>query len=269
MRQHPLILSLTVAAVLTGCGDRSDITGGGTVEGDALTVYVLAPFTPQGRDLVRGAKLALRDAGGRSGRFSVQFAAQPEPATTEGIADAVREIVVHQDTIAVIGDLDPRTAQISAPLLNAAGILHVSPIAPTTVEQPAAQRTFFATGRAPADEAAAIVARATFPIAVEFEPGGEALADAIRARAGRTVPTRRARTVVYAGSDPVNAGGTIAAIRRENPRARVIRATGMLAPERAGYAAMKAVLAALDRAGGGAANRTRVIAAFRPPSGRD
>ena len=264
---RPLIpLSLMVAAALAGCGDRSDITGGGRVTGDALTVYVLVPFTPQGRDLVRGAKLALRDAGGRSGRFSVQFAAQPEPGTTEGIADAVREIVDHQDTIAVIGDLDARTAQISGPLLNAAGILHVSPIAPAAVEQPAALRTFFALGPSSADEAAAIVAAATPPIAVEFEAAGEALADAIRARAGRTVPTRRARTVVYAGTDPVNARGAIAAIRRENPRARIVRATGMLAPGRAGYAAMKAVLAALDAAGPRAADRTRVIRAFRPPS---
>jgi hypothetical protein len=276
---------LLVAAALAGCGDRSAITAGGEVPGDIVTVYVLVPYSPQGRDLVRGAKLALAQAGGRVGRLTVQFASIPEPADTEGIAAAVRDIVHDAGTIAVIGDLDARTAAVSAPLLNAVGYLHLSPISPTALEQPAPWRTFFALGPTADMQAAAILAGAKPPIAVEFEPGGEALADAIRARAGGTVPTEKARTVVYAGSDRENARGVIAAIRRENPRARVIASwnfIGVALPPpgfaaafpgvrpgsyaRAGFAAMNAVLAALRRAGAHARSRQAVIDAFRAPA---
>ena len=102
-----------------------------------------------------------------------------------------------------------------------------------------------------------------------------------------TVAVRRARTVVYAGDDPVNARGVIAGIRRENPRATIVRGlrgvparpvppgfteafpgvrAGPLA--RSGFDAMTAVLAALRRAGQRAQNRQAVIDAFRPPSAR-
>ncbi|MEA2171547.1 MAG: hypothetical protein QOF76_4847, partial [Solirubrobacteraceae bacterium] len=172
------------------------------------------------------------------------------------------------------------------PLLNAVGLLHVSPIAPVTLEQPSSRRTFFAFGRGADALAAAIVGAGKPPFAVEFEPGGEELADAIRARAGRTVATAKARTVVYAGTDRRNARGAIAAIRRENPRARIVtpwQAEAAAAPPppgfarafpaatpgpdaRAGYDAMKAVLAALRRAGAHAGSRQAVIDAFRAPA---
>ncbi len=143
---RPLTIALLVAAALAGCGDRSAITAGGEVPGDIVTVYVLVPYTPAGRDLIRGAKRALSEAGGRAGKLTVQFASLPEPDDAEGIAAAVREIVHDTGTIAVIGDLDERTAAISAPLLNAVGFLHVSPIGPLDPEQPAPWRTFFGFG---------------------------------------------------------------------------------------------------------------------------
>ena len=65
------LTGVLVAAVLAGCGDRSAIEEGGRVPGDTVTVYVLVP--QQGRSartaraVVRGAKLALLEAGGRAG----------------------------------------------------------------------------------------------------------------------------------------------------------------------------------------------------------
>jgi ABC-type branched-subunit amino acid transport system substrate-binding protein len=146
VRRVRLLVAALVVAALAGCGDRSAITAGGEVPGTIVTVYVLVPYSPQGRDLVRGAKLALAEAGGRAGRLTVQFASLPEPADAEGIASAVRDIVHDTGTIAVIGDLDARTAAVSGPLLNAVGLLHVSPIAPTAIEQPSPRRTFFPVG---------------------------------------------------------------------------------------------------------------------------
>jgi ABC-type branched-subunit amino acid transport system substrate-binding protein len=169
---RPLILAL-VAAALTGCGDRSAITAGGEVPGEIVTVYVLVPYSPEGRDLVRGAKLALAAAGGRAGRLTVQFASLPEPADTEGVAVAVRDIVHDVGTIAVIGDLDANTAAVSAPLLNAVGLLHVSPIAPTPVDQPSSRRTFFPFGPVERDAPPPPGFRAAFPGPA---PGGHARA---------------------------------------------------------------------------------------------
>jgi hypothetical protein len=288
-----LMTALLVAAALTGCGDRSAITAGGEVpRGETLTVYVLVPRTPAGVDLARGAKLALFQAHGRAGGRPIQFATADEPSETEGIAATVRDVVLDTGAVAVIGDLDPRTAAVSAPLLNAAGFLHVSPIAPDEIGQPAEQRTFFALGPSLDDQARAIVAQAKGPFAVEAEPGGEGRADAIRAVAGRTVATDRARTVVYAGSDPVNARGTVRGILRENKRATVIVPAvadiagpriRVLAPDttpppgfaeaypgvepgryaRFGFDAMNDVLAAIGRADN-IRSRPDIIRAFRP-----
>jgi ABC-type branched-subunit amino acid transport system substrate-binding protein len=273
---------LLVAAALAGCGDRGAITAGGEVPGDTVTVYVLVPYTRDGRNLVRGAKLALAQAGGRAGELTVQFASQPEPADTEGIASAVRDVVHDTGTIAVIGDLDERTAAVSGPLLNAVGLLHLAPGGTYRPEQPARWRTFFPVGATPEAQAVAIVRDTRPPYAVEFEPGGEALAGAVNSRAGGTVPTRRARTVIYAGTDRANARGVIAAIRRENPHARIVGPWDLVAAPppgfarafpgvrpgiaaRTGYDAMNAVLAALRRAGARARSRQAVIDAFRTP----
>ena len=294
--RRPVVLVL-VAAALAGCGDRASIREGGKTPGDILTVYTLVPDTPAGTDLVRGAKLALAQAGGRVGDLTVQFASAREPGDdAEGVASAVRDIVRDTGTIAVIGDLDPRTARISGPLLNAVGFLHVSPIAPVSFPQPSARRNFFTFGATPDEQARAIVREADAPFAVEAEPDGEALAAAVRRAAGRTVATARARTIVYAGTDRESAAGIVPRLLRENPRARVVlpsvlagvvkgprvRALVTEAPPvgygltfdgdvpgpyaTAGYDAMNAVLAALRRAGKRAQERPAVIEAFRAPA---
>ncbi len=114
---------------------------------------------------------------------------------------------------------------MSAPLLNAAGILHVSPGAgaPATVE-PSGRPTFSSLVPSDRAQAAAIARVAGGRVAVEAEGGeaAQALADAIQAAVGKTVDTARAETVVYAGSDPVNARGVVEGVLAETRRARVI-----------------------------------------------
>lgn len=141
MRATALVL---VAAALAGCGDRSAIEGGGRVPGNILTVYVLVPRdAPAASQVIRGAKLALAQAGGRVGRFTVQLATADLPRGEDAAADAVEDVVRDVGTIAVIADLAPGSARTTAPLLNAAGLLHVSPGAAARVAQPAALRTYF------------------------------------------------------------------------------------------------------------------------------
>jgi hypothetical protein len=141
------LVLVMVAAALMGCGDRSSIEDGGRAPGDILTVYVLLPTegprADSARDFIRGAKLALAQAGGRAGRVTVQFATAALPEGDDAIADAVERVVRDTGAIAVIGDLDAGTARVTAPLLNATGLLHVSPGPPADVAQPAALRSYF------------------------------------------------------------------------------------------------------------------------------
>ncbi len=146
---RPVVFVLVAAALIAGCGDRSSVEAGGRAPGDIVTIYVFLPREgPQAKmtaSVIRGAKLALAEAGGRAGEVTVQFATKAEPVGEDAIADAVEEIVRDTGTIAVIGDLEPATARVTAPLLNAVGMLHVSPGPPAVgAAQPAAQRTYFA-----------------------------------------------------------------------------------------------------------------------------
>ncbi len=229
-----LVLILCVVA-LGGCGDTTAIRGGGRVAGQILTVYSVLPRSgPHARaaaDVVLGEKLALAQAHGMVGDLVVNYVALDEPVGPGGetepeqVASTVRDAIHDQSVIAVIGDMDARTARVSAPLLNAAGILHLSPgTGATAVPLPSPRRTFAPLVPSDAVQAAAIARAARGKVAVEAEgtEAAQALAGAVRSKLGRTVDTARADTVVYAGSDPVNARGAVEGILSENRQARVL-----------------------------------------------
>ena len=124
---------------LVGCGgvavsDVAEATGG------RLTVYSSLPLHgPAAADceqIVDGEKLALADAGGRVGPYKIDYASlndanpttgQWEPGMTE-----VNAKIAAQDTstIAYLGDFDSGATAVSLPLINAAGILQISPASP-------------------------------------------------------------------------------------------------------------------------------------------
>ncbi len=229
------VVALVLGLALPGCGDETTISHGGRVAGTTLTVYSLLPRTgPHARasaDIVRGEKLALAQAGGRVGGLTVNYSALDEPVGPGGevdpekVAEAVREAVHDLSLIAVIGDLDSATARVSVPLLNAAGILHVSPGAgSTTFGQPSDTPTLARLVPSDGAQAAALATAARGRVAVEAEgsEAAQALASAVQARVGRTVDTARADTVVYAGSDAVNARGVVEGVLEVNRRARVL-----------------------------------------------
>jgi len=126
-------LSLGVAA----CGDDSSSGGGGTVSGDELTVYSSLPLQgdsrPQSESVVNGEQLALQQAGGKAGKYSIKYvslddatpsAGKWEPGKTS--ADA-RKAAQDPKTIAYLGEFNSGATAISLPILNQAGILQVSP----------------------------------------------------------------------------------------------------------------------------------------------
>jgi branched-chain amino acid transport system substrate-binding protein len=133
---------LALAAVLlgvVGCGgvavsDVAEATGG------QLTVYssepLQGPTAPISEEIVGGEKLALSDAHGHAGPFRVAYVSLDDASPTSqewnpGVT-ATNAKIAAQDTstIAYLGDFDSAATAISLPLINAAGILQVSPGSP-------------------------------------------------------------------------------------------------------------------------------------------
>ena len=240
---------LAGAAALGGCAPKEEIRRGGTVLGETLTVYSSLPAPSRGaaRDIVDGEKLALAEAQGKAAGHKVNYASLDEgaadpaevPARAAGIT---RQELTDTQTIAVIGSLGSVAATSSIPLLNAAGILQVSPgsgyagfterVAPGEPERwfPAGRTTFARIVGDDREQAQAmLVAAGGGRVVIEAEAGtaARALADELRraAAAGgaRIVQdAARADAVLYAGEDPENAAGVADGVAREAPKARIV-----------------------------------------------
>ena len=120
------LLGLALAALaLAGCGDAAGLVGGGPIKGDVLTIYSLVPAPESGASgvFLDGEKLALADAHGRAGGFTVNFAALDAGGSRTRAAEASRRAIDDPQTIAVVADARPAIV----PLLNEAGLLQVAP----------------------------------------------------------------------------------------------------------------------------------------------
>ena len=127
-----LLLGLWLAA----CGD-DDGTTESLIVGDSLTVYsslpMRGPYADVARDLVLAEKLALQEAGGKAGPFTVAYVAldSADPETQRWspgrVAANARVAVQDRQTIAYLGELETGASAISVPILNEGGILQVSP----------------------------------------------------------------------------------------------------------------------------------------------
>jgi branched-chain amino acid transport system substrate-binding protein len=123
--------------LIAGCGGSRE-KDGGPVPGSRLTIYSSMPLEGPDRDIsvdvVRAERLALREHGGRAGRYAIQLvsldAATPKAAEWDPaqISKNARLAAKDPDTIAYVGELHSGSSAISIPLLNEAGILEVSPL---------------------------------------------------------------------------------------------------------------------------------------------
>jgi branched-chain amino acid transport system substrate-binding protein len=240
--------ALAVAVALAGCGsvDRL-IERGGAVSGTTLTVYTLLqqPGVGAAKDVVDAQKLALFEAGGTAGDYTVNFiaigegAAGGEDGATEA-ATALRDALADPQVTALIGPLGSDTAMAAVPLFNAAGVLMVMPGAGypgfTDPVRPGEPDRWLVSGRrtlarltgddraqAPALLAAAGGRRAR--VLVEQEPGpvADALVSALRDAGARLVEDPAAAdAVIYAGEDPENAAAVADGLADEAPGATVV-----------------------------------------------
>jgi branched-chain amino acid transport system substrate-binding protein len=141
-RPAALTAGLAVLAALSfavaGCGGVG-VSGAATV-GNQLTIYSSLPLQgPSGaasQQIVNGEKLALADADGRVGSFKVGYVSEDDSSPTSGqwtpgvTATNAKLAADDTTTIAFLGDYNSAATAVSLPLINAAGILQVSPASP-------------------------------------------------------------------------------------------------------------------------------------------
>jgi branched-chain amino acid transport system substrate-binding protein len=154
-------LSFGVAA----CGSDDDGGGSGSTGSDTLTIYSSLPLQgdsrPQSESVVNGEKLALEEANGKVGKFTIKYVSLDDSTAAAGkwepgqVSSNARKAAQDKTTIAYLGEFNSGASAISIPVINEAGILQVSPSntelgltrpggAPGTPDKyyPSGQRTF-------------------------------------------------------------------------------------------------------------------------------
>ena len=130
-------LALGVAACGGGDDNSSTSSGGGGGGRTSLTIYSSLPLQgdsrPQSTDVVNGEKLALEEAGGKVGKFTIKYVSLDDATAAAGkwdpgqtSADA-RKAAQDASTIAYLGEFNSGASAISIPILNEANVLQVSP----------------------------------------------------------------------------------------------------------------------------------------------
>lgn len=122
------MLSLLLAGLLAACGNEAADQSKRT-----LRIYVSAPMTGGrgGQDTARAVKIAVENAGARADSARLEVIALND-AAPDGSFDPklvrrnATRAVRDDRTIAYIGEFDSGGTEISMPILNRAGILHVS-----------------------------------------------------------------------------------------------------------------------------------------------
>jgi branched-chain amino acid transport system substrate-binding protein len=125
------------AVLISACGSSSSGGGGSCVSGNNLTIYSSIPFDPtdrqQSTDVVNGEKLALQQAGGKVGKYTIKYVSLDDSTPSAGkweagkVSSNAREAAQNADTIAYLGEFNSGATAVSLPILNRSGILQVSP----------------------------------------------------------------------------------------------------------------------------------------------
>jgi len=140
VRSMSIWCCLLAAMVLgvAGCGDDDDGGGGGSSGGGkTLTIYSSLPLQgasrPQSEDVIRGERLALKQAGNKAGDFTIKYVSLDDATAAAGKWEAgqtsanARKAAQDDTTIAYLGEFNSGASAISIPITNEAGILQVSP----------------------------------------------------------------------------------------------------------------------------------------------
>ncbi len=140
MLKRSILVALTLALALAGCGADSDGGGGAASKqgsADPLTIYSSLPLQgaarAQNEALVRGAKLALEQAGSKAGKFPIKYVSLDDSTPQVGgwepnaVSANARKAIGDDSTIGYIGEFNSGATAVSLPILNEAGIAMLSP----------------------------------------------------------------------------------------------------------------------------------------------
>jgi len=128
-------LSFGVAA----CGDDDEGGGGGSgsTGSDTLTIYSSLPLQgdsrPQSESVVNGEKLALEEAGGKVGKYTIKYVSLDDATAAAGkwepgqVSANARKAAQDKSSIVYLGEFNSGASAISIPVINEAGILQISP----------------------------------------------------------------------------------------------------------------------------------------------
>ena len=123
---------------MSACGEDDDGGGGTTARGNTLTIYSSLPLQGTAREqsqaVINGEKLALKQAGGKAGRFNIKYVSLDDStAQNPGTADPAqtkanaRKAGSDESTIFYLGEFNSGGSIVSIPELNKRGIPQISP----------------------------------------------------------------------------------------------------------------------------------------------
>jgi branched-chain amino acid transport system substrate-binding protein len=142
MRQTPAIAALAaVALAVVGCSSGSSSSaGGGSSSGSSggtVDIYSSLPLqgasTAQTAPMVNGMKLALSQAGGKAGQWTVNYASLDDSTAAAGKWDPgqtaanARKAATDPKAVYYMGEFNSGASEVSIPILNQAGLPQVSP----------------------------------------------------------------------------------------------------------------------------------------------
>ena len=114
------------AVALAGCSTNSSNNTAVIVKGDTLTIYATQPpgtDTAVDADVLDAEKLALQQAGSKSGKFTLRLKVLHDGTVS---ADA-RTAISDNTAIAYLGEVPPGTSGASVQITNQLGLLQISP----------------------------------------------------------------------------------------------------------------------------------------------
>jgi branched-chain amino acid transport system substrate-binding protein len=127
------------AVALAACGGSSSRSSTATTSNVSKTVDIYSSLPLHGASraqtepLVNGIKLALSQAGGKAGQFTVNYRSLDDSTAAAGgwdpnrTAANAREAAADPGTVYYIGEFNSSASEVSIPILNQAGIPQVSP----------------------------------------------------------------------------------------------------------------------------------------------
>ncbi len=122
-------------AGIAACGSSSKSSSGSS--GKTIDIYSSLPLqgasSAQTAPLVNGIKLALSQAGGKAGQWTVNYTSLDDSTAAAGKWDPsqtaanARKVAADPKAVYYIGEFNSGASEVSIPILNAAGIPMVSP----------------------------------------------------------------------------------------------------------------------------------------------